>query len=251
MDRASLRMAPRPREQGPRGLRRQSLPEDLAAALRERILSGELPGGTLLRQEAVAEEYEVSRMPVREALRLLEGEGLVALQVHRGAIVTAHSPEQVGELFDLRAMLEADLLVRAVPLASARDLAHAEEVLRRVEAAYARNDAHAWGALNSEFHRALYLPARREQTLAIVTSIGLITERYIRLYHRIISAFAQAQSDHGELLALYRARKARQAGALLERHIQFTKQALVAALETRLAGPKGGVATPAPRRRRE
>lgn len=244
-----LRLRPdKPRGAGPRRLDRQSIPEELAADLRERILAGELRGGSLLRQEALAETYGVSRIPVREALRLLEGEGLVALQVHRGAIVTAHSPEQIGELFDLRAMLERDLVERAVPLATAQDVAHAEEVLRRVEAAYAESDAHAWGALNSEFHRSLYLPSGREQTLALVANIRLMTERYTRLYHRLIDvASARAQSDHRELLKLYRARKARQVGALLERHVQFTKRTLVEALEARLPAQEGSTA---PGRRR-
>lgn len=238
-----------PRAAGSRRLERKSIPEDLAAALRERILSGELPGGSLLRQERLAEDYGVSRIPVREALRLLEGEGLVALQVHRGAIVTAHSPEQIEELFDLRAMLERDLVERAVARATAQDVARAEEVLRRVEAAYAEKATHAWGALNSEFHRSLYLPAEREQTLALVANITLGTERYIRLYHRLFDvAVAQAQADHREIMKLYRARKARQVGALVERHVQYTKRALVEALASRLAAPRHGHAEPGRRR---
>jgi DNA-binding GntR family transcriptional regulator len=245
-----LRTLPRPPRPARHRLQRQTIPEELAAALRERILSGKLPEGSLMRQEALAVEYGVSRIPVREAFRLLEGEGLVDLQTHRGAIVTAHSPEQLGELFDLRAMLERDLLVRAVPLASAQDVARAEEVLRRVEAAYEEHDAHAWGALNSEFHRSLYLPARREQTLALVESINVITERAIRLYHRLATAFAQAQAEHRELLRLYRARKAEQAGALLERHVLFTKSTLVGALQARLAAQQPGASAPKRRRRR-
>jgi DNA-binding GntR family transcriptional regulator len=67
-----------------KGLRRQSLPLDLADELRERILRGEFGDGAVLRQEALAERYGVSQVPVREALRLLEGEGLVTLQAHRG-----------------------------------------------------------------------------------------------------------------------------------------------------------------------
>lgn len=230
---------PKPARAGQRSLARKSLPEELAAALRERILTGELGGGTVLRQEAIAETYGVSRIPVREALRLLEGEGLVVLHVHRGAIVTAHSPEQIGELFDLRALLERDLVERAAPLATAADVARAEEALRRVEAAYAAGDADARGALNTEFHRSLYLPSRREQTLALLASVSLMTERYTRLYHRLIEvSVARAQSDHAELLKLYRARKARQAGELLERHVQFTRRTLVEALQARLAVPE-------------
>ena len=232
---------PKPRRAGQRSLARKSLPEELAGALRERILTGELAGGTCLRQEAIAETYGVSRIPVREALRLLEGEGLVVLNVHRGAIVTAHSPAQIGELFDLRALLERDLVERAIPLATAADLAGAAEALRRVDAAYAADDADARGALNTAFHRSLYLPSGREQTLALLASVSLMTERYTRLYHRLIAvSVARARSDHAEILELYRARKAEQAGAAVERHVLFTGRALVEALEARLAAPEPG-----------
>ena len=219
-------------------LKRQRIPEDVAASLRERILSGELSEGSLLRQEAIAAQYHVSRIPVREAFRLLDGEGLIDLrQPHRGAVVTAHSPEQIGELFDLRALLERDLLVRAVPRATFAEIAHAEAVLRRVDAAYRQSDEHAWSSLNAEFHRALYLPARREQTLTLVESINLLTERAIRLYHRLTTAFERAQADHWEILKLVRARKAEQAGAVLERHVLLTKRTLVAMLESRRTAP--------------
>lgn len=239
---------PKARRAGQRPLARRSIPEELAAALRERILSGELAGGSLLRQEAVAETYGVSRIPVREALRLLEGEGLVVLQVHRGALVTVHSPAQIGELFDLRAMLERDLVERAVPLATAADVAQAEAALGRADAAYAQGDVHAWGRLNTEFHLCLYRPSRREQTLALLASICLTTERYIRLYHRLIEeSAARARTDHAELLRLYRAREAKAAGELLERHVQFTRRTLVEALEARLAAQ--GQPDPVPARR--
>lgn len=236
-----VRIRPRPpRDASPPGLRRRSIPEELAAALRERILSGDLPEGSLLRQEALAAEYQVSRIPVREALRLLEGEGLVELRIHRGAVVTVHSPEQIGELFDLRTLLERDLVVRAVPLATAQEIGHAEKVLRQVDVAYRKNDAHAWGALNTEFHRSLYMPAQRVQTLALVESINLVLERSVRLYHRLITAFAKAQADHWEILRLYRARRPEEAGAVLERHVQFTKRTLVAALAARQATQRPG-----------
>lgn len=217
-------------------LSRRSVAEELAAALRERILSGELPGGSLLRQEALAEAYGVSRIPVREALRLLEGEGLVQLQLHRGALVTAHSADEIGELFDLRAMLERDLIERAVPRTTPADVARSEGLLRRIEAAYAEGDAHARGALNTEFHRSLYLPAGREQTLALLASVSLVTERYIRLYHTLIEvAAARAQVDHAEILEHVRAGRAREAGDATARHVQFTRRTLMEALESRLA----------------
>src|SRR5689334_7635278 len=96
-------------------IKRQSLPETLAESLRDRILSGEINEGDALIQDALAREYDVSRMPVREALRQLEALGLVAIQIHRGAVVTSIPTEQIAELFDLRALLECEILRCAIP----------------------------------------------------------------------------------------------------------------------------------------
>src|SRR5882762_11581551 len=93
-----------------RQIKRQSLPETLAESLRERILNGDFKEGEALVQDAIAQEYDVSRMPVREALRQLEACGLVVMHLHKGAVVNSVPTEQVAELFELRALLECDLL---------------------------------------------------------------------------------------------------------------------------------------------
>src|SRR5215469_3212241 len=95
-------------------IHRQSLPEALAASLQERILNGEFKDGEPLIQETIAEEYEVSRMPVREALRQLEALGLIEMKTHRGAVVTAMHQDRITELFDLLAILEGDIMARAL-----------------------------------------------------------------------------------------------------------------------------------------
>jgi DNA-binding GntR family transcriptional regulator len=224
-----------------KGLRRQSLPLDLADELRERILRGEFGDGAVLRQEALAERYGVSRLPVREALRLLEGEGLVTLQAHRGAVVAAPSLSQINELYDLRAMLEKDLIVRAIPNMRPEDADRAEQVLSRLDAAFAGEVIHAWGVLNFEFHRCLYLPSGRERTLAFVQSINTLTERYLRIQLSLTRDFAEAQAEHRQLLQLYRAGRAKEAGAFVERHILSAKRALMEAMKTRARPRKQSV----------
>src|SRR3546814_14350678 len=79
------------------------------------ILSGELPDGTPLRQDALAENKSTSRIPVREALSRLESEGLVASFPHRGYVVTGLSRAEIEELFDLRSLLEPELIRFALP----------------------------------------------------------------------------------------------------------------------------------------
>src|SRR3546814_9117074 len=85
-------------------------------------LSGERPDGTPLRQDALAENMSTSRIPVREALSRLESEGLVASFPHRGYVVTGLSRAEIEELFDLRSLLEPELIRFAIPRLEARDL---------------------------------------------------------------------------------------------------------------------------------
>src|SRR5215831_10103884 len=99
-------------------IRRQTLTSMTADAIRERILRGLYPEGKPLRQDAIGVELGVSRIPVREALRQLEAEGLVTFNPHRGAIVSTLSLKQISELFELRAEIEGDLIRRAVPRSS-------------------------------------------------------------------------------------------------------------------------------------
>jgi DNA-binding GntR family transcriptional regulator len=94
-------------------IQRLTVVDQVADALRARILSGGLPEGRQLRQETLAAELGVSRIPLREAFRRLEAEGLLTIAPHRGAVVSVLSLEEIAELFDLRAMIEPDLIARA------------------------------------------------------------------------------------------------------------------------------------------
>src|SRR5262245_28054724 len=110
-------------------IQRQTIASMTITALRERILRGDYPEGEPLRQDAIADELGVSRIPVREALRQLEAEGLVTFSPHRGAVVSSLSLEEIDELFELRADIECDLLRRAIPRMTEEQLERATDVL--------------------------------------------------------------------------------------------------------------------------
>ncbi|MER9794739.1 GntR family transcriptional regulator [Mesorhizobium sp. M0213] len=183
-------------------LERQSLPEALAESLRERILSGEFKEGDPLIQEAIAAEYDCSRMPVREAFRQLEAAGLIVFKIHKGAIVSTLPSEQIMEFFELRAMLECDILSRSLECLSDEDLAQSEQILKRLEDAYHKRIIARVGALNWEFHRSLYRPAERVQTLAILEGINVHIDRYIRIQLVLTSAFEEAEREHRTILSM-------------------------------------------------
>src|SRR5438105_1199471 len=110
-------------------IQRQTVAGMTIEALRERILRGDYPEGEPLRQDALADDLGVSRIPVREALRQLEAEGLVTFNPHRGAVVSSLSLEEIRELFELRAELETDLIRRATPKMNNDQYARVEELI--------------------------------------------------------------------------------------------------------------------------
>src|SRR5882724_8675652 len=112
---------------------RQSLTSAVADKLREEIIRGAIPEGTQLRQDAIAMQYHVSRIPVREALRQLDAEGLITIVPNRGAIVPALSPTDIEELFTIRALLEPEVLKSSIPHLTQADFLQAETVLRKYQ----------------------------------------------------------------------------------------------------------------------
>lgn len=192
-------------------------------AIRAQILSGEIKAGEPLRQAALAEQLQVSRIPIREALLQLEAEGLVKFEPHKGATATEISPDLIDELFELRALLETDLLARSIPLLTEQDLLRAEQQLAQLDAAL-QSDNHAliWPELNSAFHLSLY-KALRPQSYDIVSNLNKNTDRYIRMHLQMAGRILKSNNEHQQLLALCRSRDIAGACALLGRHILCAK----------------------------
>ena len=211
----------------------------LAAAdeLRRRILSGEFPEGFQLKQDALAEDFGMSRIPIREALVQLETEGFVKILPHRGAQVSELSPAEISELFELRALLEPRLLRRSAPRLTAEDYA----TLDRINAEYrvemrALNPAR-WGELNTRLHLHLMSRADQPRTLAIVTALLQNTDRYTRLQLSLTGGGrTRAEKEHLTLVRLCRAGDVAGACKLLTAHILHAKTMLVDFIKVRASG---------------
>lgn len=206
-----------------RAISRNTLPDVIAADLRERILSGELAEGEPIRQEALAEEYDVSRMPVREALKRLDAEGLVLFTNNRGATVTKHSLREIAEIFDLRILVEVDLFRRSIPAMTTTDFARCSQILDEMDASYNADDVATWGALNHRYHSALYAAAERKLTNEVLQGLSLHSDRFIRMHLSVMKQREPAKAEHRDLLALAQARDIDAACAALTRHISRTK----------------------------
>jgi DNA-binding GntR family transcriptional regulator len=201
-----------------------------ADAVRDRILRGVYPEGSPLRQDAIAEELAVSRIPVREALRQLEAEGLVTVQPHRGATVSSLSPAEIDELFDLRASIEPNLLRLAVPRLDSDEYERAEAVLAASESALDKGDVSHWGELNWQFHSTLYAAAGRQVTLDLVRKLHQQTERYSRMQLALTHAGAKTSTEHRQILGAVKRRDVKRATAILRRHILGGRNRLVSFL---------------------
>ncbi|RCX08406.1 GntR family transcriptional regulator [Marinomonas foliarum] len=210
-----------------RAVVRQSLPDVITADLRQRILSGDLAEGELIRQELLAEEYDVSRMPIREALKRLDAEGLVVFQNNRGATVTQHSLEEIAEIFDVRILLEVDLFQRAIPNMTVQQVAECETLLEAMDASYQAGNVAEWGPLNGQYHAKLYEAAGRHLTEALLVRVTLQANRYVSMHIDKQNKRESASHDHHELLDLARQGDVLGATEQLRRHLVNTKHQVI------------------------
>lgn len=191
--------------------------------LREEILNGVLAPGLQIRQEAMAEQFGVSRAPIREALRQLEAEGLVTSELHRGAFVSSHSLEEIEETLDIRLALEVRALTLALPHITPDVVAKAGKIL----AAYDRSDdPREWRDLNIAFHQTLYAPCRRPRLLKMVEDVVLTNHRFVGAHISATVGRDHPQLEHRQLLEACAAGKSRRALQLLEAHIEHTRATL-------------------------
>lgn len=240
MARRKAASAPRPRvatPEHPTGvrtvlpIRRQTLTGLTLDALRDRILHGEYPEGEPLRQDAIAAELGVSRIPVREALRQLEAEGLVTFSPHRGAVVTTMSLLEIAELFELRAEIESDLVRRAIPHMTAEDHARAKDILLAYEIALRGGEVAKYGELNWQFHSTLYAPARRGFTMSMVGKLHHQSDRYLRMQLALTHGETRAKDEHRAIAAAVKRADVRLAAKLMREHILGAGRVLLAFLE--------------------
>jgi len=208
-------------------LQHQTISASVAGELRRRIVDGEFQAGFQLRQEALAIEFGVSRIPVREALMQLEAEGLVKIQPHRGAIVSALSPEEVEELFELRALLEPRLLKASAPHLTEADYQRLRNILQEYSSELHAMQVSRWGELNREFHMVLYQHAGQPRSLAIVANLLQECDRHTRLQLALTDGRARAEAEHDELLRLCVEGQIEQACKLLKTHIEGAGKSLL------------------------
>ena len=208
-----------------------TIAQTVASQIREQILKREIKGGEPLRQESIAKSFGTSIIPVREALRQLEAEGLVELKTHRGAVATELTLDKALEWIHLRRLIETDLIGQAIEKITPDDLQNAREILGRFDNAmdHMREIDH-WTGYNWEFHAALYAPAGKPETLKTLADLHNKCDRYIRLQLLTGDHIQRAEDEHHELVDICERKDKRAAKSLMHRHIVGVEEDLVAQL---------------------
>jgi DNA-binding GntR family transcriptional regulator len=191
--------------------------ELVADQIREAILRGYFKPGEKLDQQEIAEQLNVSRSPVREALRTLAAEELITLSPYRGAVVTELSREELAELHFLRTLLEGAAARRAVPHLRPEHLARMKTIL---EEADRTSDYEKILILNNEFHRIIYSAKPQPRLLSMIQNLRNIMAPYIRLYLDVPGRQAIAWADHRRIYDACSKRDAELAERETQKHLQ-------------------------------
>ena len=199
----------------------QNLSERIYALVRERIVSGAFPADGTLRQDALAAELGVSKIPLREAMVRLEQDGLLFSQANRGYFVRPLNPAEAEEVYALRLKIEPEAVGLAAVRADDADRRAAKLALDALHEA-SGGDKSQVGRLNREFHMSLVRPVQRPITVQIVERLNLISERYVGKHLEPAGRDDRAQQEHAAMYDLWADGQSEQVAALMHEHIANT-----------------------------
>jgi len=184
----------------------------------------------MVNQDELSKRLGVSRIPLREALRTLVGEGLVVMKPGRGAIITELNVREVEELYDLRLQLEPPLAPAIVDQARARDIDRLAELVARMEVVGETNPEE-WSGFNYGFRRLLYELSERRHSIRLVKQLLNLVEPYSRYYTHVLSAHEQVRQQLADELDALRDRDAESLAALITRGLGSAREALTAEMK--------------------
>lgn len=194
--------------------------------IRTAIVRGELPGDMPLRQDEISTALSVSHIPVREAFRQLEAQGLVRIYPNRGAVVTKLSCKELSDVMDTRILLEVGALRLALPHITEEDLARARELL---ELFPKEKDPIKGAELNLKLHFSLYDPCDNQTLLALIDQMHANVDRYITPFFgkEEVSAELYTVDEHSQIISACESKDTELATAILRTHLQRTKNLLL------------------------
>ena len=212
------------------GSRRQQLPEEVAAYVRELIISGKVRPGEFLRMEPIAEAVGVSNTPVREGLLALRSEGFVQLVPRRGFVVAPFTPEDIHDLFWAQAQLASELASRAAKRITAEQVASLVANNEDYELAVESGNQDRIAELGHAFHTVINRAADSHRLSLLLDSV--VSQMPSNFYASIEGQVAATRVEHPQLVDVLRKGQTRKARNLMELHILGGAEHLIASLET-------------------
>jgi DNA-binding GntR family transcriptional regulator len=205
---------------------RSALYEEVAERLRTRIYAHELPPGSWIDEQALADTFGISRTPMREALKVLAGEGLVRLEPRRGCYVAQLSEQDLDEIFPVMALLEGRVAWEAASRMKDADLVRLEKIHAALEKSAAANDTDRFFELNQEFHSMLQDLAGNRWLKQMIDDARKVLKLTRRDSLRLEGRLRQSLSEHARILDALRKRDAAAASAAMHDHLISGRRAL-------------------------
>jgi|MEHZ01.4.fsa_nt_MEHZ011285865.1_2 DNA-binding GntR family transcriptional regulator len=186
-------------------------------SLEEEISSGKMGPGFALRQDEIAKRFDVSRIPVREALLRLESAGLISIKSNRGAYVIEMNQQEIKEVYDLRILLECDVLSKAIPKMTAQDI---ENIRHAATLAELGEHKPNWKKLDKEFHFSLYCPAGQKRQLSIIDGLRNTSRWYRSAYNSLPHNLGDFLKEHWLLVEACQAGDVERGVEILRTHLE-------------------------------
>lgn len=191
-----------------------TLRERVADSIRESIILGDVSPGSRLQEIELAEQYETSRTPVREALRQLESEGFLVIKPRRGAIVAPITSRQIDEFYEIKSILESHAARQATSVLDEQEIDLMEELNSRLRACVEAGQISEMLAIHNEFHEVFVKAAGNEQLWLLTRGLVNRFQRYrIALSH--LDEIKASLDQHEQIIAAFRARDAELAAKLV------------------------------------
>jgi DNA-binding GntR family transcriptional regulator len=226
------RSSPRcsPLDQGKKDEGNDMRPDEIASLLRRAVRERVLRPGQALHQDDLAKTFGVSRVPLREALRTLVGEGLIVMRPGIGAVVTELKIDELQELYDLRTQLEPPLAAAILAETRGKDIAELADILDRMDA-LPDTKIDDWANLHYLFHRRMYELSGRPHALRLVTQVLNLVEPYSRMYVHMTGTQEHAQVEHRQIIEALRGGDPDKLQAKLYEAINTARDRLVSATQ--------------------
>ncbi len=205
-------------------IQRVSVVDNVTIRLRGALVAGEIKPGERIKVAELEKSLGVSHIPIREAVRRLETEGLIVALPQRAAVAAGVDLGDLAGLYDLRRIIECDVIERSIDAMSDEQIAGAQVALENLDAVAQDHDSPRFWELHGEFHWALLEPGASAWIQRMVDQMWFASQRYVRLF--VSATVGDAMADHRELVVCCERRDGKQAAEILRRHLDRTELAV-------------------------